>query len=129
MNYDVIALACEQLDYRDKLRLAQLLIQTARKEEENLNPKSQVVDQKKNKPEVKQLVQDEIDSVSYVHERLLKLRPGKVKSLRNSIKVMFQYKGSITESEVDEIIKELKTRKLIKLNNNKVEYPQALVKA
>ena len=28
MTYDVIALACEQLSYRDKLRLAQLLIQT-----------------------------------------------------------------------------------------------------
>jgi hypothetical protein len=38
VNYDVIALACEQLSYRDKLRLAQLLIQIARKEEENENP-------------------------------------------------------------------------------------------
>lgn len=34
MNYEVIALACEQLSYRDKLRLAQALIQAARKEEE-----------------------------------------------------------------------------------------------
>ncbi|WP_212718578.1 MULTISPECIES: hypothetical protein [unclassified Synechocystis] len=40
MNYEVIVLACQQLNYRDKLRLAQLLIQAARKEEENFNPQS-----------------------------------------------------------------------------------------
>lgn len=40
MTYDVIVIACEQLSYRDKLRLAQLLIQTARKEEENANPQN-----------------------------------------------------------------------------------------
>lgn len=40
MTYDVIALACEQLSYRDKLLLAQLLIQTARKDEENSNPQN-----------------------------------------------------------------------------------------
>ena len=40
MNYDVIAIACEQLSYRDKLRLAQLLIQMARKEEENASPQT-----------------------------------------------------------------------------------------
>ena len=33
---------CGQLNYRDKLRLAQLLIQTARKEEENLNPEKRI---------------------------------------------------------------------------------------
>jgi hypothetical protein len=38
MTYDEIALACEQLNYRDKFRLSQLLIQIARKEEENANP-------------------------------------------------------------------------------------------
>jgi len=37
MNYDDIANLCEQFGYRDKLRLAQLLIQLARKEEENKN--------------------------------------------------------------------------------------------
>ena len=38
MNYELIELACEQLDYRDKLKLAQLLIQVARKEEEESKP-------------------------------------------------------------------------------------------
>lgn len=42
MNYDEIADLCEQLGYRDKLRLAQLLIQLARKEEEKKNPQERV---------------------------------------------------------------------------------------
>ena len=35
MIYDEIVGLCEEIGYRDKLRLAQLLIQLARKEEEN----------------------------------------------------------------------------------------------
>ncbi|MFM6402425.1 MAG: hypothetical protein ACKPFF_37590, partial [Planktothrix sp.] len=42
MTYDEIASLCEQLGYRDKLRLAQLLIQLARKEEETQNPQSRI---------------------------------------------------------------------------------------
>lgn len=42
MIYDEITMLCGQLNYRDKLRLAQLLIQTARKEEENLNPEKRI---------------------------------------------------------------------------------------
>jgi len=38
MKYDEITKECEALSYRDKLRLAQLLIQLARKEEEIENP-------------------------------------------------------------------------------------------
>ena len=38
MKYDEIVEICEQLSYRDKLRLAQLLIQLGRKEEEIRNP-------------------------------------------------------------------------------------------
>lgn len=74
MNYDVIALACEQLSYRDKLRLAQLLIQTARKEEENTNPINRT------EPETVKKVKSTPDSpkekitIEYVIERLLKLR-------------------------------------------------------
>ena len=34
MNYDEISAVAEKLGYRDKLRLAQLLIQLARREEE-----------------------------------------------------------------------------------------------
>ncbi len=38
MEYDEITKHCEDLSYRDKLRLSQLLIQLARKEEEIQNP-------------------------------------------------------------------------------------------
>lgn len=38
MNYNELSKQAEQLSYRDKLRLAQLLIQLARKEEEKQNP-------------------------------------------------------------------------------------------
>ncbi|ENE5200947.1 hypothetical protein ABNJ92_004583 [Vibrio parahaemolyticus] len=121
MNYDVIALACEQLDYRDKLRLAQLLIQTARKEEETVNPQDRTI---KPKPAVPEAIveEQEIDTISYVYERLLKLRPVKTKSLTNSIKAMFQFQGGISEAEVSDIVSELQHRKLVKLSNNKVEY-------
>ncbi|EJI1427557.1 hypothetical protein NDM58_004648 [Vibrio parahaemolyticus] len=121
MNYDVIALACEQLDYRDKLRLAQLLIQTARKEEETVNPQDRAIESKSTIPEA--IVEEqEIDIISYVYERLLKLRPVKAKSLTNSIKAMFQFQGGISEEEVSDIVNELQHRKLVKLTNNKVEY-------
>ena len=121
MNYDVIALACEQLDYRDKLRLAQLLIQTARKEEETVNPQDRTI---KPKPAVPEAIveEQEIDTISYVYERLLKLRPVKTKSLTNSIKAMFQFQGGISEAEVSDIVSELQHRKLVKLTSNKVEY-------
>jgi hypothetical protein len=40
MEYDELAKHCEALGYRDKLRLSQLLIQLARKEEEIQNPQT-----------------------------------------------------------------------------------------
>jgi hypothetical protein len=121
MNYDVIALACEQLDYRDKLRLAQLLIQTARKEEENFSPQKRAEPLTKKVPQ-KIVEEAEVNTISYVTERLSKLKPVKVKSLTNSIKSMFQFQGGISDSDVDKIIKELQKQKHIKLDNNNVSY-------
>jgi hypothetical protein len=123
MNYDVIALACEQLSYRDKLRLAQLLIQTARKEEEVENPQKRTESPIKKAPP-KIVEEAEIDTIKYVTERLFKLKPVKVKSLTNSIKSMFQFQGGIPDSDVEDIISELQKRKHIVVNNNNVSYPQ-----
>ena len=111
MIYDEIILACEQLSYKDKLRLAQLLIQTARKEEENANPEPKIIDKT-----------EDIDVTEYVAERLLKLKPVKQQSLANSIKTMFQFQGGIAESDIDRIIAELQKRKYIKIEQNKVSY-------
>ncbi len=132
MNYDVIALACEQLSYRDKLRLAQLLIQTARKEEENENPETRVKSQPKKevkaqpsnntpKPQVATSPSNS-ETISYVIERISKLKPVKKKSLSNSIKAMFQFQGGISEQDLSKIINELQKRKFIKLENNNITY-------
>ncbi len=122
MNYDVIALACEQLSYRDKLRLAQLLVQTARKEEEvqNLQKRTEAP-AKKSPPKI--VEETEIDTIKYVTDRLFKLKPVKVKSLTNSIKSMFQFQGGIPDSDVEDIIGELQKRNHIAVNNNNVSYP------
>lgn len=122
MIYDVIVPACEQLSYRDKLRLAQLLIQTARKEEENVNPQNRsepkvVEKEKSNEGSLK-----EVDAIEYVVERLLKLKPVKKQSLINSIKAMFQFQGGISDSDIDKNISELQKRKYIKVEQHKVFY-------
>jgi hypothetical protein len=124
MTYDVITLACEQLSYRDKLRLAQLLIQAARKEEETENPQNRaeakaVVKSAKLKPETSP---KEINTIEYIIERLLKLKPSKKKSLTNSIKSMFQFQGGISETDIEKIISELQKRKVIKLEQSNVSY-------
>jgi len=59
------------------LRLAQLLIQLARKEEETQNPQSQILSNPKNlsKP------QNNSEVVQYVFERIIKLKPSKRRTL------------------------------------------------
>jgi len=124
MTYDVIALACEKLSYRDKLRLAQLLIQTARKEEENTNPQNRAESKAvAKKSKVKEEVpSNEVGTIEYVIERLLKLKPVKKKSLTNSISSMFQFQGGISEADIAKIISELQKRKIIKIENNNISY-------
>jgi uncharacterized protein YlbG (UPF0298 family) len=122
MNYDVIALACEQLSYRDKLRLAQLLIQTARKEEENTNPINRTVPEPVKKVKSTPDSQKEKITIEYVIERLQKLRPVKKTSLSNSIKAMYQFQGGISDSDIEKIISELQKLKYIKIEENIVRY-------
>ena len=122
VNYDVIALACEQLSYRDKLRLAQLLIQIARKEEENENPQNRAKQEVLENAKTKKEPLKELDTIEYVVGRLLKLKPVKRQSLINSIKSMFQFQGGISDSDINKIISELEKRKHIKLEQNTVHY-------
>ena len=122
MNYDVIALACEQLSYRDKLRLAQLLIQIARQEEENENPQNRAKQEVLENAKTKKEPLKELDTIEYVLGRLLKLKPVKRQSLINSIKSMFQFQGGISDSDINKIISELQKRKYIKLEQNTVHY-------
>lgn len=152
MDYDVIVLACKTLNYRDKLRLAQLLIQIARQEEEKIHPINQVdIKTTKNQTENKQIsanntdikvpkeskakqttIKDTIktkvelnnikDPVEYVLPRILKLKPAKLQSLSNSISSMFQYHGGISKAEIEKIILTLQKRKIIKIEQNNVKY-------
>ncbi|CAA6814948.1 MAG: Unknown protein [uncultured Sulfurovum sp.] len=104
MSYEEIAKECELLSYRDKLRLAQLMLQLGRKEEEGKAP------------------QERADNLNYIIERLLKLKPKRLKSLHNSIVSMFQFQGSVSEEDIEKIVKILVQKKYIKIEKNKVIY-------
>lgn len=71
ITYDEIANLTEQLSYRDKLRLAQLLIQFARKEEEEQNPEHRAAHSDSSSPNQ--------EIIQYAAARLLKLRPCMIK--------------------------------------------------
>jgi hypothetical protein len=123
MNYDEIAKASESLSYRDKLRLSQLLIQLARKEEEIQNPQRRgnlkILKAKESAIEP----ETDINSIQYVIDRLSKLRPSKKKTLQNSIKAMYQFQGGVSDKDQETIISKLEQVKFIKIeSNNKVTY-------
>lgn len=129
MKYDEIAKHCESLGYRDKLRLSQLLIQSARKEEEIQNPqkRSSLKEEKKVDPTTDKPTND-INSIQYVMDRLNKLRPSKKKTLLNSIEAMYQFQGAISEKDQETIIAKLEKKKFLKIeSNNRVTYLESEV--
>jgi len=123
MKYDEIAKYCEALGYRDKLRLSQLLIQLARKEEEIQNPQKRNDISEKKVDATTEKPTTDVNSIQYVIERLDKLRPSKKKTLMNSIRAMYQFQGAISEEDQETIINKLEERKfLIIESNNRVTY-------
>jgi len=117
MGYEKISEQAEKLNYRDKLRLAQLLIQLARKEEEEQNPDKRAEDAafSSSDPEL----------IQYVVDRLNKLRPAKRRTLLNSIGAMFQFQGSVSASDKEKILSELLDNGHISITeNNRVQYPR-----
>ena len=106
MGYDEIAVLCGQLSYRDKLRLAQLLIQVARKEEEE------------KKPDSRNLATGDFHSIEYVVERLMKSKPAKKAALLNFIGAMFQFQGGISDEEKETIVSELQKKKWLTIDSN-----------
>ncbi|MEO6078609.1 MAG: hypothetical protein ABIQ86_02375 [Steroidobacteraceae bacterium] len=77
MAYEEVAALAEKLGYRDKLRLAQLLIQLGRKEEEENHPDRRQPTASGRSPDP--------ELVEYVSTRLRKLKPGKKDGVLNSI--------------------------------------------
>ncbi len=117
VTYNELSQEARSLSYRDKFRLAQLLIQLARKEEEEQNPeRGPIVASGKNHTS---------DLAEYVAERIRKLRPAKKDALLNSISAMFQFRGGLSEQDREKIVAELQKKHYIKLEtNNRVSYPE-----
>jgi hypothetical protein len=123
MEYDEIAKHCQSLGYRDKLRLSQLLIQLARKEEEIQNPQTRRNLKEKVTKEIANEPIRDINSIQYVIDRLTKLCPSKKKTLLNSIRAMYQFQGAISEKDQEMIIAKLEQKKFLKIeSNNRVTY-------
>ena len=117
MTYNELSKEIEQLNYRDKFRLAQLLIQLARKEEEEENPEQR-------QPSGASAELDP-ELVQYVADRLRKLKPSKKETLLNSIGAMFQFQGGISDSDKERMFSELRKRKHIAVDENgRVQYPE-----
>jgi hypothetical protein len=127
--YDEVVLLCKKMSYRDKLRLAQLLIQLARKEEEEIANRKPAEIDKLNKHDETQVIKNQkkldsdLDKIQYIIERLKKSKPKKLSSLQSFITNMFQFRGGISNIDRDKIISELQKNKFIKIDsNNKVIY-------
>jgi hypothetical protein len=117
MTYNELSKEIEQLSYRDKFRLAQLLIQLARKEEEENNPEQRTGAAVSVKPDA--------ELVQYVADRLRKLKPSKKETLLNSIGAMFQFQGGISDDDKEKMLSELKKRKhIVVAENGRVQYPE-----
>ena len=97
---------CDKLSYRDKFRLAQLLIQLARKEEEENNPDDRIS------------TQGLLGSIEYVGERLLKSKPSKKAALLNFIGSIFQFQGGISDEDKEAIVAELQKKKWLSIDKN-----------
>lgn len=117
MTYNELSKEIQQLSYRDKFRLAQLLIQLARKEEEEQKP------QQREKPNPSAKFDREL--VQYVADRLQKLKPSRKATLFNSVAAMFQFQGGISDRDKERIFAELQKRgHIVVAENGRVQYPK-----
>jgi hypothetical protein len=116
MTYDELAKQIEKLSYRDKFRLAQLLIQVARKEEEEAHPER--------RPITPPTATSDADQIQYVAERLRKLKPSRKATVFNSIGAMFQFRGGISDRDKERIFSELHRARHIDVGNDgRIQYP------
>ncbi len=116
MTYDDVSKAAAGLPYRDKLRLALLMIQLASKEEEQQNPESRA-------GEPSQRIDDEL--TRYVAERLYKLRPSKRDTVLNSIGAMFQFQGGISANDKAAVLRALEKGGYLSFDGDRVVYPRS----
>ncbi len=101
MTYQEIESLAKSLSYRDKLHLAQSMLQMARKEEEEQNSSTA-----KFAAEFPNIV-----------ERIKKSKPAKKKSLSSFIKDMFNFRGGITDEDIDGVVNQLQKQKVIAIDD------------
>lgn len=101
MTYQEIESLAKSLSYRDKLHLAQSMLQMARKEEEEQNSSTA-----KFAAEFPNIV-----------ERVKKSKPAKKKSLFSFIKDMFNFRGGITDDDIDGVVSQLQKQKVIAIDD------------
>lgn len=101
MTYQEIESLAKSLSYRDKLHLAQSMLQMARKEEEEQNSSTA-----KFAAEFPNIV-----------ERVKKSKPTKKKSLSSFIKDMFNFRGGITDDDIDGVVSQLQKQKVIAIDD------------
>ena len=106
MRYEEIENAARTLELNEKLRLAQLLIQLARHENE------------KSRPSPRDAPGREQSDAQYVRERLKKIQPKSRQGLMNTIGTMFNFRGGISEADKEALIAELTRAKAISINEN-----------
>lgn len=125
MSYEVIKLACDKITYREKMKLAQHLIQAAMKEEETLHPTERILEVSVSKETKKQENNKNLSGkelILYAKERLAKSKPAKAQALTNFIAAMFQFQGGIEEEKIKEIVKSLEKDGFLSINGSKVSY-------
>lgn len=109
MDYEEVSGVAKGLGYRDKLRLAQLLIQLARREEEDEHPASR---------NAGAMAPETVSNAAYAAERIRKLNPRTRKALMNSIDAMYQFRGGISEEEKQQLVDVLGTHHGIAIDRN-----------
>lgn len=116
MNFEDIAQQARELGYREKLKLAQILLQLAVKEEEEQNPEK--------RSSAQAMGGQPSDTIEYVANRLLKLRPNKKEGVLNSIAAMYQFQGGISDADKERIFTSLVSHGYIREEpNNRISYP------
>jgi hypothetical protein len=110
MDFKAIKRKCVNLNYEDKLRLAQFLTQSAKQEAPHYDDDDESAG-------------GYVDDVTFVKNRLRKLHPKKKPALMNSIRTMFQAHGGITDNEIEIIISELEDMDFLTVEENKILYP------
>jgi len=115
VTYDEVSKAAIALPYRDKMRLALLMIQLAAKEEEQQNPQPRVSNGA--------IKSQDSELIEYVAERLYKLRPARRDTALNSIAAMFQFQGGISAADRESVFSGLVEAGFVALDGEKIIYP------